>query len=421
MASAAPQDVASAAPADPVADVLRQDASAEDYEWIGWDQTPVVSHFSGGCGLMTRPELGVVEATGNEAVLFLHNLLTQALVDPATKAELPAGCGCPSFFLNLKGRIVADPVVVRPDGERVLLVVDRRLAAMLATTLDAFRFAERVRLRDASDDWHALQLHGSGAMDLLDRAADTQVAWPARPTDSPATHHLPVASAKLAGGEAICVHDDITGHAGLTVLVPRERAAGVWQDWTTRFGQTSDGRPFGDRPLRPVGWSMFNACRVEAGRPMLGVDFLASPPPRPGPKPKDGGDEPAVKGGTLPAETGPLFDTHVSVTGGCYLGQEVVARMHARRVTAKKVVGIRMDDDALPTAGAPVEVADAQVGQVTSSTLSPILSNACLVLATLKRPHFEVGTVVSIPAEGRHAAGKVVELPFFDDAGVART
>ena len=158
---------------------------------------------------------------------------------------------------------------------------------------------------------------------------------------------------------------------------------------------------------------MFNACRIEAGTPILGIDFAASPPSRPGPKAaEETAGEPEPRGGTLPAETGVLFSRAVSVTGGCYLGQEVVARMHARNVVARKIVGIRMTEDALPSAGAEVEVGDQAVGVITSSTLSPVLSNTCIGLAMLKRPHFEPGTQVSILAEGRRAGGVTVDLPF---------
>jgi hypothetical protein len=43
-----------------------------------------------------------------------------------------------------------------------------------------------------------------------------------------------------------------------------------------------------------------------------------------------------------------------------------------------------------------------------------VLSAACVCLATIKRPHYEVGTEVVIPAEGRNAKGQVVALPFVD-------
>jgi glycine cleavage system aminomethyltransferase T len=103
----------------------------------------------------------------------------------------------------------------------------------------------------------------------------------------------------------------------------------------------------------------------------------------------------------------------VSVVKGCYLGQEVVARMHARRVVARQIVGFRMDADALPMAGTPVlDEQNNTVGVVTSSTVSPILSNACIGLALVRKPWFEVGKTVRIPAEGDIRAATVVKTPF---------
>src|SRR2546423_11719344 len=104
----------------------------------------------------------------------------------------------------------------------------------------------------------------------------------------------------------------------------------------------------------------------------------------------------------------------VSFTKGCYPGQEIVARMHARQQVARQVVGIRMGDDALPIAGA--QIFDARggevIGGVTSSTISPVLSNAAICLGIVKRPHFNTGTKLTIPAEGAMRGASVVELPF---------
>jgi folate-binding protein YgfZ len=155
-----------------------------------------------------------------------------------------------------------------------------------------------------------------------------------------------------------------------------------------RFGEQGE---LGKRRLRPGGWAALNATRIEAGRRIFGIDF----------------DETV-----LPAETG-LLARAVSFTKGCYLGQEIVARMHARGQVARQLVGIRMDDDALPIAGAQVfDDQSNQVGAITSSTVSPVLSNAALCLGMVKRPFVPLGSVVNIPAEGSIRRATVVELPF---------
>jgi glycine cleavage system aminomethyltransferase T len=81
---------------------------------------------------------------------------------------------------------------------------------------------------------------------------------------------------------------------------------------------------------------------------------------------------------------------------------------------ARQIVGLRVNDgDWLPMAGSPVfDAAQAQVGVVTSSTLSPVRSNAALCLAFVKRPHVVRGTTLHVPAEGAIRPVTVVEIPF---------
>ena len=103
----------------------------------------------------------------------------------------------------------------------------------------------------------------------------------------------------------------------------------------------------------------------------------------------------------------------VSLTKGCYPGQEIVARMHARQQVAKQLIAFRMDDEALPIAGAQIYEANQNgVGVVTSSTISPILSGAAIGLGFVKRPLFAIGTKLLIPAEGEMRGATVVETPF---------
>jgi folate-binding protein YgfZ len=185
----------------------------------------------------------------------------------------------------------------------------------------------------------------------------------------------------LFGHEAIIYRDDPCGVSGLYLFVPAEAAQTVWMKLLTA------------EPLRtrPMGWAAFNAARIEGGRALFGIDF----------------DE-----NFLPAETGEL-DRAVSFTKGCYPGQEIVARMHARKQLARKVAGFRMKDDAQPIAGAPIhDSAGSQIGAVTSSTPSPMLSGASIGLAVLKRPHFEVGSSLQIAAEGAMREATVVQTPF---------
>ncbi|QKK08320.1 MAG: hypothetical protein HND58_09085 [Planctomycetota bacterium] len=102
----------------------------------------------------------------------------------------------------------------------------------------------------------------------------------------------------------------------------------------------------------------------------------------------------------------------MSFTKGCYLGQEVVARMEARGQAKQRLVGLRIDrpggpDAPLPIAGAEIfaepDATPGQakpIGRVTSSTLSPMLGMASIGLAMVRQAHAAAGTVLHIPADG---------------------
>lgn len=335
-----------------------------------------------GCGLMDLPQRGLIEITGKDRLAFLNNLLSNELVGRETKKPLDAGQGVYAFLLNQKsGRIITDMNVLEL-GDRTILEVDARMIEPLLKALDQYRFAEKVQWQSKAGQWHELALHGKTA---------TTLAACIFGVDVPGSDAmLTVMVARLLEQEIIVWRDDICGHPGLHLIVPTSTAAALWNDLLTRFGQP-DPVQYSKRALRSIGWAAFNATRIEAGRAIFGIDFDDS---------------------ILPLELS-LKPRGISFTKGCYPGQEIVARMHARQQVARQFVGLKMEEDALPVAGTAIyDQANNAIGGITSSTVSPILSNACIAMGFLKRPHFEIGTTVNIPAEGAMRKAKVVERPF---------
>jgi glycine cleavage system aminomethyltransferase T len=87
--------------------------------------------------------------------------------------------------------------------------------------------------------------------------------------------------------------------------------------------------------------------------------------------------------------------------------------MHAREQVVRQIVGIRMHQDALPVAGAPViDDEKNQIGGITSSTVSPVLSNASICLGLVKSSFAALGTQLQIATEGAFRRGTVVQIPF---------
>jgi folate-binding protein YgfZ len=334
--------------------------------------------------LMDLPQRGVLELSGRDRLAFLNNLLTNQTWDKATKSGLAAGSGVYAYFLNLKGRIVADMNVLEL-GERTLLETDVRMVEVLRTAFEKFIFSEQVQMTSKVGALHRISLHGPEALSILKDAAGE-----AMPELSP----LGSVQAKLFAIDVTVFRDDECSVPGYHLIVPIDHASELW---TQLLNQFSNPLELGKRRLRPIGWAAYNACRIEGGRPLFDIDFGNSADPNQS---------------VLPAEAG-QFDRAVSVTKGCYLGQEIVARMHARQQVAKQLVGLRMAEDALPIAGATLfDDKQNQIGMITSSTISPVLSGGCIALGYLKKPFFALGTQVTAPAEGSMRKATVTALPF---------
>jgi folate-binding protein YgfZ len=131
-----------------------------------------------------------------------------------------------------------------------------------------------------------------------------------------------------------------------------------------------------------------DALRIEAGVPMFHRDM----------------DEE-----TIPLEAG-IESQAISMTKGCYVGQEVIVRVlhrgHGR--VARKLVGLTMEAGAgVPVRGAVVRGDGRDVGQITSACLSPALQRP-IALAYVHRDFVEPGTSVSVDDRQAH----VPKLPF---------
>src|SRR6185436_5215982 len=126
-----------------------------------------------------------------------------------------------------------------------------------------------------------------------------------------------------------------------------------------------------DAGALPIARETFDVLRIEDGRPWYGADVTED---------------------HLLHETGLLREYHSS-SKGCYIGQEVVARLEGRGGHVnKKVCGLRL---AVPaSAGAPVTTDGREVGRVTTAAVSPRLGP--IALAYVHRSHFEPGTTLEV-------------------------
>jgi folate-binding protein YgfZ len=310
-----------------------------------------------GVGLIDLGARGVLEVTGRDRARFLHALLTNDV------APLAPGQGRSAALLDAHGKVQA-VVAVWVVVDRIQHVTPPGAATTALELLDRYLFAERVELRDASDETARLLLAGPGAPALAERltgATPPAEAWAAT-------------SATLAGEPVRVVSGaGETGEREVWLVTPATAGPRAWEA----------ARAAG---ARPVGLVAQESLRIEAGTPSFGHD---------------------VDGSVLLPE---IPCAHlVSHTKGCYPGQEVVVRIRDRGHVNRLLRGLVLEGAEVPAPGAPVEVDGATVGRVTSATRSIGLGRP-VALAFVRRAHGP-GARVAVRVQEQAAPATVTDLP----------
>jgi folate-binding protein YgfZ len=359
----------------------------------------------GGAGVIDLSSRGRLLVSGTEAVQFLNGLITNDMKTLAEDSWMPAA------FPNVQGRLIASVRVIRLQdegtektggtgqttpvglprrgpqsnaGPTFLIDTEATTHAPVLKTIERFTLAGDFRVRDVTSETAMLSVQGKKAAALvhtvLGEAAGalapyrvTRIAWP--PGDK-----------EVADGEANDTYDGFTdgvivmrathtAEDGFDLVVNAAQAPSLWEAL-----QTAGARPFGYEALRIL--------RIEAGSPRFGVDM----------------DDTNVVTEAL--------DDAVSYTKGCYVGQEIIARIKYRGHVAKKLSGIAFAQAVKVPVGAAIKSADGkEIGRLTSVTDSPQLGRT-IALGYLKYDYLATGTSVKISADDQELPAQVTELPF---------
>ena len=296
---------------------------------------------------------GRLRFDGRDAASFLHALVSNDL------ESLRSGQGVYATYLTPQGRMLADLRLYR-TADAVIASVVPGLAPRLAERFDQVIFTEQVAVRDTSGDMAQVGVIGPSASTVLARAFDVNES---------ALAALPLFAHIDSEGTMIARTDD--------ALVPSFDvfvSAATFDEIALKLTEAG---------AAGVDEQMLEALRIEAARPRFGVDMTEE---------------------TIPLEAG-LLDRAISMTKGCYVGQEVIVRVLHRgggRV-AKRLMQLAFDADVrdVPEAGATIRNNDADIGRITSAVWSPG-RHRVLALGYVRRDFAESGRRVMVndrPAE----------------------
>ena len=323
-------------------------------------------------GLVRRLDRGRIALTGADRADYLQGLLTNDIV------ALDDGRGCYAAYLTPQGRIIADAELFNL-GDTLLLDVHGSVKDMLVRRFDELVFIEDVEVSDWTEAWVGYAVAGPTAEQCLAPVLAESSSTAGRGGTSMAFDDHECRLLSRAGASVVVSRTDPFGAMGFDLWVERSGASDLWST-LLEAGCTE------------VDTAATEGVRIEHGRPMFPADLNAE---------------------TIPLEAG-IEERAVSLTKGCYVGQEVIVRVlhrgHGR--VSRRLTGLTMHqlvDPSAIAAGEPLWHDDNPVGEVTSVAFSPA-AGAVIGLGYVKRDWLEPGTVIEA-GPGRVSA-VVTALPF---------
>ena len=332
-------------------------------ERAGWEvasvYTDVVSEYKAattGAAVLDLSYVGRLKATGDDALDLLNRLSTNNVVD------LGENQGAPTILTTDRGRIL-DLIYVANTGDYALIITSPGTQQTVIDWLDKYTIMEDLVVEDITGSTAMLALMGPNSpQTLLSAGIDTG-------------HLSPFQSMVVdVSGCAVRIINHPLGILANYHFIVEPGAAGTVWDHLAQSGAT------------PTGLTAYEAVRVAYGIPAYGQELGES---------------------YNPLEAGLVGS--VDFAKGCYIGQEVIARLDTYQKVQKNLVTLRFspDSSAMPSAKL---LADGQpAGSVTSVSQSPD-GETVLGLGFVRKAHTAPGTRLELEPPSKGWA-EVQEMP----------
>ena len=342
---------------------LHQAASAYLLEDAGW-QIPasfgdaVAEHLA--CResaiVVDLSHRGCLRFSGPDTDEFLHRMLSNRV------KGLSPGEGAYNTFLTRQGKFISDLYMYKSETS-ILASVAPGMADTLAEEIDRFIIMDQVEVANETENSFCIGLFGPSSREIIAKNGMGKLA-------------LEEHSHTLSDGVMVA-RELWTGEDGYLLLGPREKAESLW-------------RALSDAGAKPGGVAALESLTLEAGVPLFGKDMTSA---------------------VNPMQAG-LEEKAIDFDKGCYIGQEVIAKIKYLGQVNRGIVGLKINAGDAPEPGAAVYSDEKNIGSITRAAYCPTVE-AVLALSYLPRALMVPGTGVRVDCRGDDAKATVESLPFY--------
>lgn len=316
------------------------------------------------CGLFPLDSWCLVQATGKDIFTYFQSQTTNDIL------QLEEGQGQNSAIVDRKARLIAPFSVHRNGNHSVIFLLESQLKKTFLKHIDSYLFREDVHVQPLNVSLFTLQ--GPKSALILENLFQ-DISVPEKLNS--------ISSFKYQGNDVVTINKSLTGEEGYILACdPSQKESLI------------AGFERADDKLVPVSVSpeTVEVLRIEAGIPLFNKDISAK--------------------NILP-ETG-LEHSSVSYNKGCYIGQEVIARIKTYGAPSVALMGLVLEGDFLPPKDGAILLKNKKIGTVKSSVYSPSIGKN-IALATIQKEHRSPDVEMEVTIDDLPFKVKTSLIPFY--------
>ena len=316
-------------------------------------------------GYFFLEDLCLISAEGSDLFSYLQTQTTNDV------NELKPGQGQNNAIVDRKARVISTFSLHRTGEESAVILVETQQKENLLNHLNSFLFREDVTLTSSSH--FVLALQGPKSHEIIKIFTRSNDSIPEKPND--------ICKFTFEGLPALAIAKSLTGEEGCVLVFQTESEATI----TNKLLEIEQ-----QNVLIQVDPHAQEVFRIESGIPSYGKD---------------------INDKNILPETG-LEHSSVSYNKGCYIGQEVIARIKTYGAPNFALMGLTIEGDVLPISGSEIKLASKKLGVIKSSIFSYSLQKN-ISLAYIQKDHRSPDIDLDVTIDNKPCKIKTCLLPFY--------